>query len=82
MKPASLIRLVLFPFALGIALASFAFGADEAQDSKATSETATPETHAKVGGTEKSMKSVHKKKFDKHGKKVKEKSETTSESQH
>lgn len=45
-----------------------------------TTETTKTDTKMKVGDATKKIRRVHKKKFDKHGKKIKEESETTSES--
>jgi hypothetical protein len=90
----AILRTLLFPVAVTLAVTSFAF-ADEAADSKATTETThdvsknvltgnTTETttttkKSKMGDMEKKSKHVHKKKMNKDGKKVKDETENTSE---
>lgn len=93
-KSQSLIRVILFPIAAALALATFAFAADEG-DSKAvsevdrdvsknpltgnTTETVTTEKSMKVGSNTKKMKSKKKKKYNKEGAQIKEETETSSE---
>jgi hypothetical protein len=93
----SLIRVLLFPIAATLAVASFAFADDvQSTDGKAsaetthdvsknpltgnTTETTKTDTKMKVGDTTKETHRVHKKKFNKHGTKIKEENESTSES--
>ena len=92
-KPNSLFRVILFPIAASIALASFAFGDDTTTKNNTetthdvsknpltgkTTDTTTTESEVKVGATTKKRKTVKKKKFNKEGVKIKEESDTTSE---
>lgn len=94
----NLIRVVLFPLAASLALASFAFANDSDKNAEnktetthdvsknpltgSTTETTTTESRMKVGSNAQKSKRVHRKKFNKEGRKIKEETESTSESQH